>query len=122
MATARRLATPKPEPVPGIDTIKPLIDAYSTMLQGCMSLNAAMVDFAQSRLQQNVELGQALTTLKGVEQMVELQSGFVRSAVQQYVEQTDKILKLGAKTVADCVSVAQEGAKLEGSREGRSFD
>ncbi len=117
MANIRRPVPPKPDLAPSLDNVTPLLDACSTMLQGWMTMNAAILDFAQSRIKQNLELGQALSSSKDLDQVVELQSGFVRTAVQEYVEQTDKMLKLGAKVAAECMTATQEGAKAPVPRE-----
>ena len=115
MSNSRKHADPKYGSPAPVDAVQPFLSAGNALVQGWMTLNSALVDFTQSRFRQNIELGQALASSKTIDDMAALQSDFARAAIQQYVDQTEKMLKLGAKTVTDSVAAAQQGARAPAS-------
>lgn len=72
------------------------IQANTTVLDALAALQTEMLTFGGKRLSANIERSQSLARCEHFEQAIRIESEFFESAVQHYLDQTDKVLEIMA--------------------------
>ena len=78
------------------------VQAGTNWLKAIETVQREMLSFAQNRFSESLARSQTLAKCTSVEELVNLQTEFVRSTVDSYIQETQKLTSL-------CTSLAQQG-------------
>jgi phasin len=81
-----------------IDALERSFDAAG---QGATAFNRKLIDIAQRNLNSGFDLAKSLAGAKNLAEIVELQSGFIRSQFDVFASQANEIRALSTKIAAD---------------------
>jgi len=81
----------------GKDGVEAFVAAGTLASKGVEDLNADMLAFAKSRYEGNIAAAKAMMAAKTLQEVVELQNGYTKSALEAYVAQANKIGEASAK-------------------------
>lgn len=84
------------------ENLDALMRANDALMSAVLELTQEILAFNATRLQENVRRSQTLMSSKDPEEAFRAQSEFFQSALQQYVEQTGKMLALMTKMNREC--------------------
>ena len=73
--------------------------ATTSMIDGIMTLNREIIDFVSERIRQDIETQQEFRGCRSLDAIGSVQMKFLRTAVDQYSAEADKLAKLGAEIV-----------------------
>lgn len=93
-----------------------VVKASDAMLKGMAALGQEMVDFANTRLKQNLETSQSLMGCNDVSQAFGLQCDFARTATQHYLQETSKLMNLTVSMTRQSWAPLEERTKETLSR------
>ncbi len=79
------------------DTIEALISAGTVATKGVEAINAEILAYSKAALEDSIVAAKAVMAVKSVQELVELQSEFARSAMDNFMQQTTKVGELSAK-------------------------
>jgi hypothetical protein len=85
-------------------TIDPLLQAGNRLLAGWMAVNSEILEFGRARLDRSLAIGKALAQSNSIDEAIDLQSQYVRTVVQDYVAESNKIVDLGTRSLLDSMS------------------
>jgi hypothetical protein len=85
-------------------TIDPLLQASNRLLAGWVAVSSEILEFGRARLDQNLAIGKALAQSGSIDEAIDLQSQYVRTVVQDYVAESNKIVDLGTRSLLDSMS------------------
>jgi hypothetical protein len=85
-------------------TIDPLLQASNRLLAGWMAVNSEILEFGRARLDRSLAIGKALAQSTSIDEAIDLQSQYVRTVVQDYVAESNKIVDLGTRSLLDSMS------------------
>jgi hypothetical protein len=85
-------------------TIDPLLQAGNRLLAGWMAVSSEILEFGQARLNRSLAIGKALAQSGSIDEAIDLQSQYVRTVVQDYVAESNKIVDLGTRSLLDSMS------------------
>ena len=83
------------------------VKASQIASEGYGACAQSAIDFARSALEQNTESARAVLGAKSVQDAVEVQNAWARSAIDSYVTQAGKISELAARTTSDAFAPIQ---------------
>lgn len=72
--------------------------------KGAEKLNADTINFAKKSMEDTVSASKALTSAKSVQEMIELQTNFLKSSMDAYMAQLNTVTDLYAGTVKDAMA------------------
>jgi hypothetical protein len=81
-------------------------------MQAWMQIGAEAVRFVASRLQQDLEVQQAMMTCTSLDEMQALQAEFFKVAQQQYADQVRRMMEMAGKATAVSVTPAPVSQSL----------
>jgi hypothetical protein len=84
--------------------IDPLLQAGNRLLAGWMAVSSEILEFGQARLNRSLAIGKALAQSGSIDEAIDLQSQYVRTVVQDYVAESNKIVDLGTRSLLDSMS------------------
>ena len=83
------------------DDLETFVRANEAIMNVVAALSSEMLAFGNKRLRENIERSESLVDCKDAEQAFRIQCEFVRSATQQYLEQTTNMLSIMTKMTAN---------------------
>ena len=81
--------------------LEALIRANEAAIRGMTALNQELMEFGNARLRENAERQASLSNCRSLEEAYEVNTDFLQSATQQYVEEAGKLLRLAAEMSQD---------------------
>ncbi len=85
----------------GKQTVEAIVSASSLTAKGIESLNAEVMAFAKSQVEDSITAGKAFMTAKTLQEFIDLQSGYAKTAYDVYVAQATKISEMASKMAKD---------------------
>ncbi|WP_162913187.1 phasin family protein [Rhodospirillaceae bacterium SYSU D60014] len=101
---------------PNDATMDAMVKASDAMLKGVAALGQEMVDFANTRVKQNLETSQSLMGCNDLSQAFGLQCDFARTATQHYLQEANKLMNLTASMTRQSWAPLEERTKETLSR------
>ncbi len=85
--------------------------ATEAMVKGFSELNQEMVSFSQRRFEENMNRSMALMHCKNLEEAFQVQCDFIKSATQQYLEESNQLMTMMAKLTKESWSPVEDRTK-----------
>lgn len=92
-------------------TVDAMVRSSDAMLKGMAALGQEMVDFANTRVKQNLETSQSLMGCKDMSQAFGLQCDFARTTTQHYLQEASKLMNLTASMTRQSWAPLEERTK-----------
>lgn len=83
------------------DTAEALLKSATLAGKGAESLNNEIYSYAKQSLEESLAAGRALLSAKSVHEAIEVQTGFAKTAFENYVTELTKVNKLITATAKD---------------------
>jgi len=93
------------------EDITAVMSAGEAILAGMAEVSQEVVDFAGSRLRQDMESAEDLATAKTPEEIFQKQCLIAKRAAEQYVEETGKLIGMMARIQQHCWAPVEERTK-----------
>lgn len=94
------------------DNLSAAVKANETMFNDMMAVGREIMDFASSRLEQDLAVTEKLMKSKDAESAFRVQCEFAQTAIQQYFEESQKLMALGTNIARDCWTPLQDQTSL----------
>jgi len=104
------------DPSQAVGAIEPLLQAGNKWLESWMALGTEILEFSRARLDHNLEVGKAMTRTSKLEEAMDLQADYARTALRDYLNEASKLADLGTRAMLDSFSAWQGSAKAERAR------
>lgn len=85
--------------------------ATESVVKGFTAMNQEMMSFGQRRFEENVECSKALAQCKTLEDAFKVQCDFVQTATQQYLEESNHLLRTMTKLAQSSWAPVQDRTK-----------
>ena len=109
--------------LPGMDpaqiagNLEPIFQAGTRMLEHWRVVSEELMEFGRSRLTKNMEVGRRVAQSTSLEQAIEVQTEYARSAMQDYIAEGNKLAELGTRALFGSFSVWQPAPRSESHAE-----
>jgi phasin family protein len=90
------------------DNVDAVIASATAAGKGMEAINTAAVSYVKTAMKNGVATAKAVTTAKSVQEMVEIQADFVKTAMDAYLGEVNKSTELMASTMKDTVKPLNE--------------
>jgi hypothetical protein len=90
------------------DDVDAFVQANEAIMSGMAALSSEMLAFGNKRLRENIERSGSLMSCEDAEQAFRIQWDFFQSGTQQYLDQTNNMLRILAKMTGDFWAPLQE--------------
>ena len=107
-------AFPGMDPAQFANNLQPMFQAGTRMLEHWRVVSEELMEFGRTRLTKNIEVGRKVAQSTSIDQAIEAQAEFARTAMQDYIAESNKLAELGTRALFGSLSFLQPGA---GSRE-----
>ena len=84
------------------EALAAMIKANEAMLAGYVAMQQEIAEFSNGRLRQDMENQEALTQCGDLQEAFRLQAEFAQKAMQQYAQETAKLIELSARIGREC--------------------
>ena len=98
--------------VEGQVTFDAVTRANAAFTKGVEAFGQEVIAYAQTSVAQNVEAVKALTTAKTFKDVIELQTGFARTSLDQFLAESAKLSELSVKVATETVAPLQDRASV----------
>ena len=88
--------------------LEAFLQANKAIMKGMAVLSSEMMDFGNRQLHEFTKRSESLVGCKDAEEAFRIQCDFARSATQQYLDQSNNLLTILAKTAGDFWAPLQE--------------
>jgi hypothetical protein len=88
----------------GAAPIDPFLQASNRLLEGWVAVSSELLEFGRARLDQGLQVSKALAQTASLNEAIDLQSQYARTAVQDYVAEANKIADLGTRSLLESMS------------------
>ena len=99
--------------------IEPLLQAGNKWLEGWMAVSSEILEFSRLRLDRSIEVGKAIARTSTLDQAMDLQADYARSALREYVSEAGKLADLGTRAVLEGFWTWQGAPRVEPRAEHR---
>lgn len=82
-------------------TVEAMVSAGTVTAKGLESLNAEVMAFAKSQMEGTIAASKAIMTAKTLQEFIDLQSGYAKTAFDGYVAQSTKLGEMASKLAKD---------------------
>lgn len=86
------------------EALAAMLRANEVLFQGLTAMQREIIEFGNARLRQDLETQEALSQCGDLQEAFRMQADFAQKALQQYSEETAKLMELSAKIGRDCWS------------------
>ena len=93
------------------ENVSAAMSAGEAMLAGFAEVSQEMIDFANARLRQDLEIAEEISKARTPEEIFECQCSFAERAAKHYAEETSKIFAMMARIQQSCWAPVQERTK-----------
>lgn len=90
--------------------LEAVVSSISAATRGAESLGAQAMSFGKSSMEQSAEAARALTAAKSVQEAVELQTNYARTALESYLSEMNRMSETVAASVKDSLAPLNERA------------
>lgn len=90
--------------------LEALVASTTAATKGAEALGAQTMAFSKTAMERQVEAAKALTSARSVQEAVELQSAFAKSAIETYMAQLNRVTETFSATVKDSFRPINERA------------
>ena len=88
-----------------------LMRSNEVLLGSILELTQQVFAFGAARLQENIRMSQSLMSCRDPDEAVRSEGEFLQSAVEQYLDQSGKMLELMSRMTRDCWSPLEDRAR-----------
>jgi hypothetical protein len=88
----------------------PLFQASNRLIETWAAVSNEILEFSKSRLDRGLEMGRAIAQSTSLNEAIDVQAKFTRSAVQDYLSEANKLADLGTRSLMDSFSTLQRTA------------
>ena len=91
--------------LPGMDpaqfasNLEPVFQAGTRMLEHWRVVSEELMEFGRTRLTRNIEVGRKVAQSTSLEQAIEAQAEYARTAMQDYIAESNKLAELGTRAL-----------------------
>ncbi len=115
----RKRDTETPAPAPEVQAamaaneqnLNALMRANEVLLGNILELTQQVFAFGAARLQENIRISQSLMSCRDPDEAIRSEGEFLQSAVEQYLDQSGKMLELMSRMSQDCWSPFEDRAR-----------
>jgi hypothetical protein len=87
--------------------LDPLFQASNRLIEGWMAVGSELLEFSKSRLDRNLEMSRAMAQTTSLNEAMDVQAKYTRSAMQDYLSECNKLADLGTRSFLDSFSTLQ---------------
>ena len=91
----------------GVPSLDPLFQASNRMLEAWLAVGNELMEFSKARFDRGIEMSRAMARSKTLNEAMDLQASFTRSAVADYLNEAGKLADLGTRSMLDSFSTLQ---------------
>jgi hypothetical protein len=91
-----------------IPSLDPLFQAGNRLIEGWMAVGSEMLEFSRTRIDRSLEMGRAMAQSTSLNEAIDVQATFTRSAVQDYLSEANKLADLGTRSLLDSFSTLRQ--------------
>lgn len=102
--------------------LEPIFQAGTRMLENWRAVNEELMEFGRTRLNRNLEAGRRVAQSTSLEQAIEAQAEFTRTAMKDYIAESNKLAELGTRALFGSFSVWQPASTSESHAEPAETD
>ena len=88
-----------------------LMKANEVLMGNVLELTQQIFAFGAARLQENIRISQSLMSCRDPDEAVRSEGEYLQSAVEQYVDQSGKMLELMSRMTRECWSPLEDRAR-----------
>jgi hypothetical protein len=83
------------------------------MLEHWRVVSEELMEFGRTRLSKNIEVGRKVAQSTSIDQAIEAQAEYARTAMQDYIAESNKLAELGTRALFGSLSVWQPAGTRE---------
>jgi phasin family protein len=87
--------------------LEPLFQVSNRLLEGWMAVSNELLEFSRSRLDRSLEMSRAMAQTTSLNEAMDVQAKFTRSAMQDYLSEANKLADLSTRSLIDSFSTLQ---------------
>lgn len=87
--------------------LDPLFQAGNRLIEGWMAVGNELLEFGKTRLDRSLEMSRAMAQTTSLNEAMDVQAKFTRSAMQDYLSEANKLADLGTRSFLDSFSTLQ---------------
>src|SRR5258708_522821 len=90
-----------------VPNLEPLFQVSNRLIEGWMAVSNELLEFGKNRLDRSLEMSRAMAQTTSLNEAMDVQAKFTRSAMQDYLSEANKLADLGTRSFLDTFSTAQ---------------
>ncbi len=90
-----------------IPHLDPLFQAGNRLIEGWMAVGSELLEFGKSRIDRSLEMSRAMAQTTSLNEAMDVQAKYTRSAVQDYLSEANKLADLGTRSFLDSFTTLQ---------------
>ena len=106
-------AFPGMDPAQFANNLQPIFQAGTRMLEHWRVVSEELMEFGRTRLSKNIEVGRKVAQSTSIDQAIEAQAEYARTAMQDYIAESNKLAELGTRALFGSLSVWQPAGTRE---------
>jgi hypothetical protein len=87
--------------------LDPLFQAGNRLFESWMAVGNELLEFGKSRFDRNIEMSRAMAQTTSLNEAIDVQAKYTRSAMQDYLSEANKLADLGTRSFLDSFSTLQ---------------
>lgn len=91
----------------GVPHLEPLLQVSNRLFEGWMAVGNELLEFGKSRLDRSLEMSRAMAQTTSLNEAIDVQAKFTRSAMQDYLSEANKLADLSTRSLIDSFSTLQ---------------
>lgn len=99
-----------------VQNLEPLFQVSNRLLEGWMAVGSELLEFGKNRLDRSLEMSRAMAQTTSLNEAMDVQAKFTRSAVQDYLSEANKLADLGTRSLLDSFSTLQRQTRETAER------
>jgi len=104
-------AFPGMDPAQFANNLEPILKAGTRMLEHWRVVSEELMEFGRTRLTRNIEVGRKVAQSTSLEQAIEAQAEYARTAMQDYIAESNKLAELGTRALMGSFEVWKPAAQ-----------
>lgn len=100
-------AFPGMDPAQFANNLQPMFQAGTRMLEHWRVVSEELMEFGRTRLTKNIEVGRKVAQSTSIDQAIEAQAEFARTAMQDYIAESNKLAELGTRALFGSLAFLQ---------------
>lgn len=99
------------DPSQALSGLEPLLTAGNRLMESWAAVSSELLEFGRTRLDRSVEASKAIVRCGSIDQAMDLQADYARTAMRAYAEEVGKLADLGTKAMLDSFWVWQPAVR-----------